>query len=161
MMTSRGMFFDREDYHQMMFNALPNVRGRVLLLPAAVLKPVPQWTGKQLISTLLLNLTKGRTPLNLDSKTQTPSRSWSVMQAVDTEEGDVVIRDGELLTGILDKKQFGAKAYGLVHACFEVYGPDTAGQLLSSLGRLFTRFVQYHGFTCRMDDLIVQVSIPI
>jgi hypothetical protein len=80
------------------------------------------------------------------------------MQAVETEEDRVIIRDGELLTGILDKKQFGAKPYGLVHACFEVYGPDVAGKLLSCLGRLFTRFNQYFGFTCRMDDLVVLVS---
>ena len=30
-------------------------------------------------------------------------------------EGKVIIRHNELLTGLLDKNQFGASAFGLVH----------------------------------------------
>jgi DNA-directed RNA polymerase I subunit RPA1 len=63
--------------------------------------------------------------------------------------------DGYFLTGILDKSQFGASAHGLVHAVYEVYGPPYAGKLLSILGRLFTGYLQFAGFTCRMDDLIL------
>lgn len=158
LISSKESFFTREDYVQYVYAALPKASHRIVLLPPAVLKPKRMWTGKQIISTILKNLTIGKEPLNLESKTQVPGKSWSVMQAVNTEEGDVIILDGELMTGILDKKQFGAKAYGLVHACFEVYGPDTAGRLLTTLGRLFTRYTQVAAFTCRMDDLIVAVS---
>ena len=63
--------------------------------------------------------------------------------------------DGELLIGILDKTQFGASSYGLVHSCFEVYGPETAGKLLSVLSRCFTKYLQSRAFTCRMDDLLL------
>jgi DNA-directed RNA polymerase I subunit RPA1 len=38
-------------------------------------------------------------------------------------------------------------------SCYELYGSNIAGQLLSILGRLFTKYVQMIGFTCRMDDL--------
>lgn len=158
MMTARDAFFDRSEYNQLVYCALREVRGRIRLLAPAIVKPRPLWTGKQIISTLLCNLTVGRTPLNLNSKSQVPGRSWSVKQAHETEEGNVIILDGLLLTGILDKKQFGAKAFGLVHSCYEVYGPDVAGRLLSCLGRLFTSYNQMKGFTCRMDDLVVLVS---
>ena len=63
--------------------------------------------------------------------------------------------DGYFLTGILDKSQFGASAHGLVHAVYEVYGPSFAGKLLSILGRLFTSHLQFTGFSCRMDDLLL------
>jgi DNA-directed RNA polymerase I subunit RPA1 len=67
----------------------------------------------------------------------------------------VLFRDNELLRGVLDKSQFGASQYGLVDAVYELYGADHASMLLSSLGRLFTLFIQSAGFTCGMDDLVL------
>ena len=32
----------------------------------------------------------------------------------------VIIREGELLCGVLDKAQFGPSEFGLVHCCYEV-----------------------------------------
>lgn len=79
-----------------------------------------------------------------------PSKYWGKTAP---EEQSVLIMDGHLLTGILDKSQFGASAHGLVHAIYEVYGPPYAAKILSIFGRLFTGFLQTIGFTCRMDDL--------
>lgn len=60
----------------------------------------------------------------------------------------VVIRQGELLVGVLDKAHYGSSAYGLVHCCYELYGGGTSGKLLSCLARLFTAYLQlYRGFT--------------
>lgn len=61
--------------------------------------------------------------------------------------------DGELLCGVLDKSAFGATDFGLVHSVYELYGAESAGQLLGILSRLFTKFLQHRAFTCRMDDL--------
>ncbi|KAJ3090513.1 hypothetical protein HK102_003478 [Quaeritorhiza haematococci] len=126
--------------------------GKILVLPPAILKPVPLWTGKQVISTILLNLTYTYHKLNLTSKSRIPAKSWGPTAP---EEATVLIRDGELLTGILDKSQFGASAHGLVHAVYEIYGPPFAARLLSMLGRLFTHYMQIAGFSCRMDDLML------
>ncbi|KAI3632983.1 hypothetical protein MIR68_009058 [Amoeboaphelidium protococcarum] len=156
LMTSKNTLLPKDKYVQLIYACLPDNGKRLKLLPPAIVKPKQLWTGKQVISTVLANLTLSKEPLNMESKSQVPGKSWSVEQVVDTEEGAVIVRDGELLTGILDKKQFGAKPNGLVHACFEVYGPDTAGLLLTTLGRLFTMYSQMTGFTCRVDDLIVK-----
>lgn len=60
----------------------------------------------------------------------------------------VVIRQGELLLGVLDKAHYGSSAYGLVHCCYELYGGETSGKLLTCLARLFTAYLQlYRGFT--------------
>lgn len=60
----------------------------------------------------------------------------------------MVIREGELLMGVLDKAHYGSSAYGLVHCCYELYGGGTSGRLLSCLARLFTAYLQlYRGFT--------------
>lgn len=60
----------------------------------------------------------------------------------------VLIREGELLCGVLDKAHYGSSAYGLVHCCYEVYGGETSGRVLTCLARLFTAYLQlYRGFT--------------
>ena len=169
-MCSRDSFFTREKYIQFVYAGLREANtgsslgngniedsieigenGRILTQPPAILKPVPLWTGKQIISTILTNLTpSGRKGLNLISKSKIPAKMWG---ANAPEEQTVLFMDGQLLTGILDKSQFGASSNGLVHAMYEVYGPQYAGRLLSMLGRLFTTYLQSIGFTCRMDDL--------
>uniref|UniRef100_A0A673NKL2 DNA-directed RNA polymerase n=1 Tax=Sinocyclocheilus rhinocerous TaxID=307959 RepID=A0A673NKL2_9TELE len=69
----------------------------------------------------------------------------------------VVIRQGELLLGVLDKAHYGSSAYGLVHCCYELYGGETSGKLLSCLARLFTAYLQlYRGFTLGVEDILVK-----
>ncbi|GMI28001.1 hypothetical protein TrRE_jg3928, partial [Triparma retinervis] len=69
----------------------------------------------------------------------------------------VLIRDGHLLRGLLDKAAFGATDMSLVHAVHEAYGPHKAGLLLNSLSRLFTAYIQYYaGHSCRMEDLVLK-----
>lgn len=68
-------------------------------------------------------------------------------------EEKVLVLQGDLVRGILDKSQFGAASYGLVHSVYDIYGADIAGRLLSILSRLFTKYLQHRAFTCRMDDL--------
>ncbi|CAN6220809.1 unnamed protein product [Urochloa humidicola] len=63
------------------------------------------------------------------------------------------IKKNELIKGMIDKAQFGK--HGIVHTVHELYGADTAGILLSTFSRLFTLFLQLHGFTCGVDDLLL------
>lgn len=162
-MTAKDSLFTREQYQQLLYGALRTEndyvgqQGRLLLLPPAIIKPVARWTGKQIISTVLLNLkpasdTEG---LNMKSKAKVAGRYWGADHA---GEEEVLFVQGELLTGVLDKSQFGASAYGMVHAVFEIYGAEYAGKLLSILSRLFTKFLQHRAFTCRMDDLVLSAK---
>ena len=156
-MTCKDSLFDRGEYQQLLYGALRpeddySGGGRVITLPPAIIKPKALWTGKQIISTILLNIQPPPPAqgLNLHSKAKVAGRYWGKDHAM---EEIVIIADGELVSGVLDKSQFGASAYGLVHAVYELYGAETAGKLLSILSRLFTKFLQHRGFTCRMDDL--------
>ncbi|GES96144.1 DNA-directed RNA polymerase I complex large subunit Nuc1 [Rhizophagus clarus] len=152
-MTCKDTFFTKGDYQQIVFAALrpdPCDARRILTIPPAVYKPKPLWTGKQAITTILVNLTRGLVPLNLKSKNKISAKYWGWSAS---EENTVIFMDGEHLTGVLDKSQFGATAFGLVHSCYELYSAGIAGQFLSILGRMFTAYVQRCGFSCRMDDL--------
>ena len=68
-------------------------------------------------------------------------------------EENTIFRDGHLVCGVLDKSQFGASDFGLVHSVHELYGPMIANRLLGVLSRLFTKYLQHDAFSCRMDDL--------
>ncbi|RKP17001.1 beta and beta-prime subunits of DNA dependent RNA-polymerase, partial [Rozella allomycis CSF55] len=153
LMTMKDTFFTRQEYQQLLCGSLPrSMEGEIVTKPPAMIKPVPRWTGKQVISTLLLNLTRGRPQMNLKSKSKVPKRIWKGFE----DEAEIIFMQGELVSGAIDKSQFGASGYGMVHSCYELYGADIAGKLLTSLGRLFTKYLQMIGFTCRMDDLIVK-----
>ncbi|KAF8471484.1 beta and beta-prime subunits of DNA dependent RNA-polymerase [Gautieria morchelliformis] len=157
-MTAKSSFFSRQEYHQLLYGSLrpeedPHHGGRLITLPPAIWKPKALWTGKQIVSTVLKNITpEAATGLSLRSKSQVRAELWGKHSP---EEGEVLVLDGELLCGILDKSQVGASAYGIVHSVHELYGPDVAGRLLGILSRLFTKFLQHRAFTCRMDDLVL------
>ncbi|CAG8469432.1 8106_t:CDS:10, partial [Cetraspora pellucida] len=152
-MTCKDTFFTKADYQQIVFSALrldPSDSRRILTVPPAIQKPKVLWTGKQMITTILKNLTVGLVPLNLRSKTKISAKYWGWCAP---EEETVIFIDGDFLTGVLDKSQIGDSAFGLVHSCYELYSADVTGQFLSVMGRLFTIYMQRYGFSCRMDDL--------
>ena len=156
-MTCKDTLYTRDEYQQLLFGALRpeayGAGGRIVTLPPAVFKPVPRWTGKQVISTILRNVQPAHAVgLNLESKARVAGRFWG---AAHKEEEVVVVDDSEMLTGVLDKSQIGASAYGLVHAVYELYGAESAGRLLSIFSRLFTLWLQSNAFSCRMDDLLL------
>jgi hypothetical protein len=61
-------FYTRDQYQQLVFASLGDViTESFILLPPTIIKPRALWTGKQVVSTLLKNLTVGHHGLNLDS----------------------------------------------------------------------------------------------
>uniref|UniRef100_A0A4W4F8W6 DNA-directed RNA polymerase subunit n=1 Tax=Electrophorus electricus TaxID=8005 RepID=A0A4W4F8W6_ELEEL len=164
-MTIRDCFFKQDQYMELVYRGLTDKKGRVKLLSPALLKPQRLWTGKQVVSTLLLNIIpENCIPLNLMGKAKIPSKAWVKehprfvpgYKSDSMCDSQVVIRYGELLVGVLDKAHYGSSAYGLVHCCYELYGGETSGKLLSCLARLFTAYLQlYRGFTMSVEDILV------
>ena len=158
----RGRFFDRADYQQLVYCSMTDKQGPVKLLPPAFIKPRRMWSGKQVVSTLLLNIIPaGKPALKLEGKAKIALKNWingdprawiggSAVRGEEMSETEVVIRQGELLVGVLDKGHYGNTPYSLVHCCYELYGGAIAGQLLTCLAKLFTTFLQYRGFTLGM-----------
>lgn len=71
-------------------------------------------------------------------------------------ESYVLVRNGHLLSGVLDKAHYGSSSFSLVHCVYELYGGHVAGQLLSCLGRVFTAFIQLRGFTLGVEDILLK-----
>ncbi|KAJ4758036.1 DNA-directed RNA polymerase subunit [Rhynchospora pubera] len=183
LLTNLDTFLTREEYDQLLYGSvLPNYARNTLLgkprchkisvinssykiqpLPPAILKPKPLWTGKQVITTVLNYITRGRPPFTIELKGKIPKEyiqdnKGEKPPRKNTSRGEppevtLYIHDNELLKGMIDKAQFGK--FGIVHTVHELYGADAAGDLLSVFSRLFTMFLQMHGFTCGVADLII------
>jgi len=158
-LTNRDTFFTREDYYQLLYGCLrpednQTISDRIETIPPALVKPRPLWTGKQIITTVLRNITPDTHPgLTLLGKS-TSAGHWGD----DSEDGIVIIHAGELLCGILDKAQLGPTSGGFIHSIYEAYGHTIAGKLLSILGRLLTKLLNMRAFSCGMDDLLLTES---
>ena len=156
-LTNRDTFFDREDYYQLLCGCLrPEdsrmASERIQIVSPAIIKPRAMWTGKQIITTVLKNVKPNTHPgLELLGKSQTTDDRWGE----GSEEGVVLIQEGELLCGILDKAHLGPTGGGLIHAVYEAYGHTIAGKLLSILGRLLTRLLNMRAFSCGIEDLLL------
>ena len=120
-LTHRGTFLTRAQFQQLLYVAVSGLPGTeavghaedMVTPPPAVLRPAERWTGKQVVSALLAHVCRPPLPpLQLDGKARTPPTALGAEQA----EHLVVIRDGELLSGVLDKAAIGNSALGLVHA---------------------------------------------
>ncbi|XP_053689355.1 DNA-directed RNA polymerase I subunit RPA1 [Sabethes cyaneus] len=164
----RGKFFNRDDYQQLVFQALSHHRGNIDLLPPTILKPATLWSGKQIISTIIKNIIPKKMPhINMIGSAKLGNKHWQTEQprewaaggspfaGNEMSETEVFIRSGELLVGILDKNHFGATPYGLIHCMYELYGGNCSSLLLSSLSRLFTYYLQWEGFTLGVKDILV------
>ncbi|TNJ26552.1 DNA-directed RNA polymerase [Giardia muris] len=120
-----------------------------------VVYPIPQWTGKAVVTTMLRYMARGRHFLNYTGSTKMPTDAWGPHAAT---ESRVIIVDGELLTGFVDKQHISTAPRGLAHAIYELYGHETCGWFLSNYGRLATFVLQHRGFTCSLEDMLLSTQ---
>ena len=63
------MYPHREDYQQLVYQALSYKKREIKLLPPTILKPCALWSGKQIISTVIINIIpQGQHPVNVNSR---------------------------------------------------------------------------------------------
>jgi DNA-directed RNA polymerase subunit A' len=102
----------------------------------------PMYTGKQLFS---LFLPKGMNYV-LTSK-------WAKSQRSGTTN-DVVIKDGQLVSGVVDKAVIGAEEPdSLLHRIAKDYGNEEARNFLNSILKVLKTFLTRRGFTYGFNEL--------
>ena len=102
----------------------------------------PMYTGKQLFS---LFIPKGMNCV-LTSKWAKSSKTGA--------SGDVVIKDGQLISGVVDKAVIGAEEPdSLLHRIAKDYGNEDARNFLNSILRVLKTFLTRRGFTYGFNEL--------
>ncbi len=153
LLTARDRFLDRETIMDIAMH-LPDGSGLVIdfrsLPPPAIIKPVELWTGKQMFSMLL-------------PKTLSYSGYHSAHpegERTDNSPGDtkVIIRAGELLSGIICKRAIGPTGGGLVHLLWQDDGPDVVQNFMNGCQCIANQFLVRTGFSVAIGDGMVNKS---
>jgi DNA-directed RNA polymerase II subunit RPB1 len=74
---------------------------------------------------------------------------------VSKQEPTVVIKNGILISGIIDKKIIGRSHGSIIHRLYKEYSPEIAADFLSSLQFLINRWLSFRGFSVGMSDFII------
>jgi DNA-directed RNA polymerase II subunit RPB1 len=110
----------------------------------AIVKPQPQWTGKQVFSMLLPEVT---VIANEDPKKQFPDNDSVLM-----------IRRGELLMGPIKKGIVGAAAGSLIHVIANEKGVDEVAKFINYVQRATAYFLYHQSFSVGVQDTVVDAD---
>eukprot|EP00516_Mucochytrium_quahogii_P003774 CAMPEP_0203749584 /NCGR_PEP_ID=MMETSP0098-20131031/4087_1 /ASSEMBLY_ACC=CAM_ASM_000208 /TAXON_ID=96639 /ORGANISM=" , Strain NY0313808BC1" /LENGTH=1760 /DNA_ID=CAMNT_0050638661 /DNA_START=192 /DNA_END=5474 /DNA_ORIENTATION=+ len=148
-MTRRDKFVNENE----LFNILMWVDGFDGKVPIpSIMMPIKNkpgkyhslWTGKQVFSSVIpsgINILK-------------PAKGEKFPRDLNPEDASVLIMDGEIITGIIDKATLGAKQGGLIHICFNELGPEITRILMNQIQKISNHYILHHGFTVGVGDTI-------
>ncbi|WP_069807075.1 DNA-directed RNA polymerase subunit A' [Vulcanisaeta thermophila] len=144
LLTRKGTFIDKETLMYLL--AAANYEGEIE--EPAIMHPRELWTGKQVISMLLPKDLNWVQPTAIKDVCKDPYNCY-------TDE-HLVIVNGYMATGVLDKKSIGAEQVdSLWHIIVKRYGNDFARKWIDSTLRAILRYLDLRGFTMGIDSLDV------
>ncbi|ACV25073.1 DNA-directed RNA polymerase subunit A' [Methanocaldococcus fervens AG86] len=114
--------------------------------PDKVENGVPLYSGKKIFSKAL---PKG---LNLRYKAKICRKCDECKKEECPYDAYVVIKDGELIKGVIDKNGYGAEAGLILHTIVKEFGPEAGRKFLDSATKMAIRAVMLRGFTTGIDD---------
>lgn len=150
LLTKRDTFLRKDQAMQLACSIRHDVPGksRFSLPPPAILAPTPLWTGKQIFSILL------------------PSYLQLAMDGGDApedpmldDEASVLILDGELVRGKMNKKALGQSARGVVQRIAMDGNLETAIRFMSDAERMTHAWSATFGFSMGIDDCILEPNV--
>lgn len=110
--------------------------------PAIIKNGVEYWTGKQVYSLII--------PHSLSI-----GNLWDLMNYRDQ---GIFIKNGQILSGSIDKSVIGKSQGGLIHILFNDYGPGTAKVFLNQVQKLSNYWIKQYGFTIGVGDAIPNIE---
>ena len=151
LLTKRDTFLEKDQ----MMNCLmwvPNWNG-VIPVPA-ILRPRPLWTGKQLFSMILPNVNLIRFANGYPDKDEEAAPAcW--ISPTDTK---LLIEQGELLSGMVDKKTVGNSQLSLIHVILQDHGPEIGRRFLDECQKVINSWLVSRGYTIGIGDTIADES---
>lgn len=110
-----------------------------------IIKPKPMWTGKQILS---MCIPRG---INILRMPEPPSFNPYA-------DDGMMIENGEILFGVVEKKTVGASQGGLVHVVFREKGAETCRDLFSGLQMIVNYWLFHNGFSIGIGDTIADLQ---
>lgn len=107
LISHKDSFFDRASLLQLL-SMMSDANIQFDIPPPAIFKPVMLWTGKQVFSLLIKPNKQSKVVINLDAKNKTfhpPAKG--LPSEMSPNDGFVVIRGSQILSGLMDKSTLG------------------------------------------------------
>ena len=120
-----------------------------------VLPQKDQFTGRELVSYIL-----DKTPINLSRPTTWYNEKWAPYIKYDPDDIKLVIVNGKIISGILDKKNIGAGAVGGVyHVIATEYGPRAALDVMYNMQQMAIAHSYLRGFSIGILAFMIPLSV--
>ncbi|TAJ44915.1 DNA-directed RNA polymerase subunit A' [Methanofollis fontis] len=114
--------------------------------PGRIEGGVPYWSNKQVFSAILPDR------INMVFRASSCQHCETCKKGECDRDAYVQMRDGELLTGTIDKKAIGAFDGEIVNRIIRQYSQKRAAQFINDVTRLSIRSIMYDGFSFGIDD---------
>ncbi|KAI5168463.1 DNA-directed RNA polymerase I subunit RPA1 [Pancytospora epiphaga] len=177
-LSFKDTFLTKDEYFFLISACLRKSGVRVHVEKPCIVSPVELYTGKQVVTSVLrtlgvrinytckTKLTYSNTRIefedeeNMSLKNEKCRFTEEIPQIIlcNDEETYLVVRNGIVLSGTLDKNSVGATSHSLVHACGEVYGYSFCNDLLTAVSRIVNFFITLKGFSVRFDDILMDLE---
>ena len=109
------------------------------------------WSGKSILSYIL--------PKNLNLEFNNSSYDNNVDDPHNEQLNKIIIRNGQLIQGSLDKNVFTKTSKGLIHTIYNDHGHERACEFINDLQKIVTHFLLIEGFSVGIGDIIAEQSI--
>ncbi|WKY01465.1 hypothetical protein Q1695_015455 [Nippostrongylus brasiliensis] len=153
LMTHKDTFFTLSEMCQLSASVIEyssSRQTRIHLPRPSILKPTALWSGKQLVQLLISGDWKNPFKVNMS----VPNRSYTSHRDLCVKDSFVVIRNGQLLCGTLDKVLLGTGSKtNIFHTLLCDFGENAAVNALWRLSRLSCSFLTNRGFSLGIGDV--------
>ncbi|KAH2698625.1 hypothetical protein KXV51_002839 [Aspergillus fumigatus] len=159
-LSSKDNFFDRRSFTQICLYML-GPETRFDLPPPAVLKPQMLWTGKQVFNILMRPNKDDPVLVNLDAACREfkPPKDGRPKD-LDPNDGWLVIRNSEVMCGVMDKATIGSgKKDNVFYIMLRDFGPAAAAEGMNRLSKLSARWFTNMGFSIGITDVYPSESL--
>lgn len=144
LLSKRDTFLTRNQVMNLMM-WLPTTKDTILP-PPCILKPVQLWSGKQVFSLFLPKISHNSYSQDANKMDQ---------NSIPLADRHVIIRDGNLLAGILDKKTVARSEGSLIHVVINSYNTNIAKDFLNQTQLIVNNWLEHRGFSIGLIDCVV------
>lgn len=154
LISHKDSFFDRAAFVQLL-SMMSDASMQFDIPPPAIFKPVMLWTGKQVFSLLILPNRRSKVLINLDAKNKTfQAPAKGLPNEMSPNDGFVVIRGSQVLSGLMDKSTLGdGKKHSVFYTILRDFGPTEAANAMNRMAKLCARYLGNRGFSIGINDV--------
>lgn len=149
-LTRRDTFVERDlMMNIMMWVGSLGTEHQVPVPMPAVLKPRPLWTGKQVFSLVLPKGCNHRGASNMKAPPK---------DELNANDSAVVIQDGQVVTGVIDKRSVGNSAGGLIHVTWLDHGWKETARFMIQVQHIVNYWMLQNSFTISVADTVADTA---